>query len=255
MRQPLLLWAALAVSSLSFTACSPDGEEDFCEHFHFAYEGEYGPDRWAECATGCGGTMQSPIDLANATTDPDMGLPDAQFNSSSIEAVHTGHSIMFNMDAGSSIIVEGVTYNLKQVHFHNGSEHYLNGQQLPMEAHLVHTNAAGTHYVVIGVFFVQGQANPFLSSVMGHLPSAEGDTVRSDSTINIGTMFPQQSSDFFIYEGSLTTPPCSETVTWVVLETPAEASVAQIQAISALVPNNHRPLQPLNGRVIRRSQL
>jgi carbonic anhydrase len=244
--------ACLTAISVFFSACTPDEEEEFCEHFHWSYHGEYGPDTWAECETGCGGNMQSPVDLTNAVVDPNLTAPDGSYGTTDIELIHNGHAIELKYDTGSVMMYQGVSYYLRQVHFHTGSEHQQDGTQYLMEVHLVHSNAANTHKVVIGVFIDQGAANPFLASLIGHLPAAKGDTVTSAESVHIQDVFPSSAAGFYTYEGSLTTPPCTETVTWIVLDTPATATDAQISAFNSLVPNNYRPLQALNGRVIKK---
>lgn len=245
------LFTILALVSFSFTACTPD-EEDNCENFEWSYEGESGPDFWADCETGCGGDMQSPINLTGASIDTALPQPDAVFASSDIDLINNGHSIQLNYDAGSSFTLEGVQYDLKQVHFHTGSEHLQDGIQHEMEVHLVHANAAGTHNVVIGIFIELGAENPFLAALVNNLPATVGATFTAADTVNILDVFPELGS-YYTYEGSLTTPPCSQTVTWFILDTPAEATAAQVEAFHSLLHYNYRPTQPLNGRVIKRT--
>ncbi len=220
---------------------------------HWTYEGEEGPDHWGElmadyetCSTG---THQSPIDIVAPTSE---SLTDIAFNYEPTDLVikNNGHTIQVDYAEGSSITVDGTEYMLKQFHFHHPSEHTIAGVIYPMEMHLVHADADG-NLAVVGVLIKEGAAdNDAFASVWANLPAEEMEPTSIDyETVDAAELLPTDHS-YDTYSGSLTTPPCSENVKWLVLTTPIELSVEQISAFTDIFELNARPVQPLNDRSV-----
>ncbi len=220
---------------------------------HWAYEGEAGPDHWgdleADYATCSTGMQQSPVDILAPES---QALTDIQFNynPSALTIKNNGHTIQVDYAEGSSITVDGTEYLLKQFHFHHPSEHTIAAWSIPMEMHLVHADADG-NLAVVGVLIKEGAAdNAAFAPVWDNLPAEEVEpTVIDGATINAADLLPADRT-YDTYSGSLTTPPCSENVKWLVLTTPIELSVEQIAAFSDIFELNARPVQPLNDRSV-----
>ena len=218
---------------------------------HFEYEGANGPiwwgalrEDWAKCSTG---TRQSPINITGAVKMPTLKDPTLDYAPTTLRLTNTGHSIQVNYDAGSSLNLNGKTYELAQFHFHVASEHTIDGKSYAMELHLVH-RYADDDLAVVGVLLEEGAANPTLAQFWDKLPS-EG-TVNTGNTLNIADILPNQRG-YYTYEGSLTTPGCAEIVTWFVLKTPVSVSKEQVAAFQSVTgTSTARPVQALNGRVI-----
>ncbi len=216
---------------------------------HWAYSGTEGPDHWSELSedfTACTtGHEQSPIDLSGEEA---ADLPDITFNyqPSALNILNNGHTIQVNYDPGSTIEVNGTTYELKQFHFHAHSEHTIDGKAYPLEMHLVHQSAAG-QLAVVGVMAEAGAANDPLAAVWENMPTAADETVHVDTLINAADLLPSELT-YYGYDGSLTTPPCSEGVKWHVLTTPIQLSTAQLDTMATLLHNNFRPVQDLYAR-------
>lgn len=217
---------------------------------HWGYEGAEGPEFWGElspdfalCSTG---QEQTPIDVpATAPANP----ADITFNyqPTALTIFNNGHTVQVNYDEGSSIDVGGKTYNLKQFHFHTPSEHTLNGQPADLEMHLVH-QSADNQLAVVGVMLKQGAENPAYAPVFNNLPAQESEpSAVSGVTLNAADLLPAERT-YYRYNGSLTTPPCSEGVQWLLMNTPVEVAPAQASAFQAIFAHNARPVQPLNGR-------
>ena len=246
-----------AVFLLSAEACKDyDGGDPLpsCDGVHWEYEGVDGPDYWSELCVDyvdCGGEVQSPINLTGAVDDASLGEIARTYAATATHIVNNGHTLQFNCDAGSSITVNGETYKLLQFHSHTHSEHLVNGASYPLELHFVHKNETSGKLAVIGVFVKEGAENAFLKGFMDHLPAAKDATYDDAGTYNAADFFPAGKS-YFTYAGSLTTPPCSEIVTWTVMETPVEASADQIHHFETIEHENARPVQPLHGRTIKR---
>jgi len=217
---------------------------------HWGYEGEAGPEHWGELspdfAACSAGKEQSPIDIpASAAVNP----ADLAFNykPTAVTIVNNGHAIQVNYDAGSSIEVDGITYKLLQFHFHALSEHTVKGEHADMEMHLVHQNADGG-LAVVGVLINKGAENPAYAPVWNHLPAEEGEPETiSDETVNVNDLLPADRS-YYRYNGSLTTPPCTEGVKWLMMTNPVELSEAQVAAFDAVMYDDYRPVQPFNAR-------
>ena len=200
------------------------------------------------------GTEQSPIDLTGAVEASDADLPDLTFDyhPSALALMDNGHTVQAAYDPGSTLVVDGETYELKQFHFHAHSEHTVDGKAAPLELHLVHAredDQGVTHLAVVGVLIVEGAENPAYASVLDHLPTevTEEPEAVDGQTVDAAALLPTDRT-FFHYEGSLTTPPCSEGVSWQVMTTPVELSAGQIAAFTARYDDDFRPVQPLGDR-------
>jgi len=220
-----------------------------CDTYEWEYTGEEAPDTWPLCAADCGGQAQSPINITGAVVDENLKAFVTDYKPVVVGLVNNGHSIQFDYEQGSSINVNGKEYDLLQFHFHTLSEHTVIDQHYPMEAHLVHQSDDG-NLAVVSVFFVLGSENTFLSNFAGNLPKSEGQNYTSPTMVNVVDLLPANTS-YYTYSGSLTTPPCSEIATWVVMKSPVEASSYQIEEMSGILNDNFRPIQALNGREIR----
>ncbi|MEQ9642951.1 MAG: carbonic anhydrase family protein [Alphaproteobacteria bacterium] len=219
----------------------------------WGYEGTGAPGNWGALAkeyAACGvGRRQSPIDLANAVPADLDPAQVAWQAAQSYDVLNNGHTIQVNWPGGSAITIQGRKYDLLQFHFHHKSEHTLAGRQFPLEAHFVHKSKQGD-LAVLGVFMAEGQPHPDLDAIWKVAPGKEGKAAGT-APVDPRRMLPG-ASPAFVYSGSLTTPPCTEIVTWTVLATPMSASAAQIAAFAKLFPKNYRPTQPLNGRFLLR---
>ena len=226
----------------------------------WGYSAPNGPAQWGNlpgyslCSTGAD---QSPIaiesgevaGIRNAFPDQSLQLLAPQWMDSQVEIVNNGHTIQMNYSAGSQIEFDAKDYELKQFHFHSPSEHLLNERQYPLEVHFVHRTASGD-ILVVGVFFQEGQANPQLSKLWKNAPVIPETTVQTAEVLNALDLLPV-SKEYFTYTGSLTTPPCSEGVRWIVMKEPMEASIDQLQFLQRTLGfTNNRPAQPLDGRLI-----
>lgn len=216
---------------------------------HWDYEGAGAPDKWGQLSpdyAACGaGREQSPINLDQPIAAL-LQAPAPHWTPMPLEVLNNGHTIQVNCAKGSSLELDGVPYELIQYHFHHPSEHLIAGTAFEMEAHFVHRSADG-NLAVLGVMIARGEANSTLETIWRHLPNKAGETARADLQLQPATLLPKDSASFR-YAGSLTTPPCSEIVSWVVYRTPISASAEQIGAFAKMFPNNARPAQPLNRR-------
>jgi carbonic anhydrase len=218
----------------------------------WSYEGEEGPTHWGDLEpdfAACRlGKHQSPIDIRDAKP---ASLPPIKFDykSSPLKIVNNGHSIQINYAPGSYMVVGEKRYELQQFHFHHPSEEYINGKPYDMAIHLVHADNQG-HSAVVTVLLKKGNTNSMIQKLWDNLPRAEGKEEAVPSVeVSAAALLPETLS-YYTFEGSLTTPPCSEPVTWYVLKTPLEVSAAEAAAFARLYPHNARPLQSLNGRAI-----
>ena len=218
---------------------------------HWGYEGHEGPAHWGELShdydTCKSGKSQSPIDISATTA---AKLADIKFNyhATAVDVVNNGHTIQVNYAKGSSINLGGKTYQLLQFHFHSPSEHHVSGKPYDMVAHLVHQAADG-QLGVVGVMMKVGKANPVIASVWHHMPKTAGEHNTVKDTVNVADLLPANHS-YFNYSGSLTTPPCSEGVNWMVMQTPVDVSAEQVAEFTSIFAKSVRPVQPVNGRII-----
>lgn len=216
------------------------------------YQGPHGPDHWGELnpdfALCKGGQEQSPINIGGAVPN---ALPKLQFvyGLSRIHLVNNGHTIQFNYDAGSQIKFGDETYDLLQFHFHTPSEEMIAGKRSAMVAHLVHKNQAGK-LLVVAVLFEAGKENAFLSHLWERMPMEHGETrIFEDARLSVAALLPLKQA-YYTFMGSLTTPPCSEGVRWVVLKQPVSLSAKQLEHFKREYPMNARPIQKQFDRII-----
>ncbi len=250
-----LLFSALAMAALTTAFANPPGEDAStsapAHPRHWSYGGEDGPGHWAEISPDnrpcSSGVQQSPIDLSGALAATVDTPHPAWVPVRGGMVINNGHTIQVDVANGGGISLDGADYALKQFHFHHPSEHTIDGKAFPLELHLVHAAADGK-LAVIGVMFDKGAANPALDAVWATAPGKEGKAAVAFE-IDAGKFMPRGASAYR-YEGSLTTPPCSETVRWTVMAEPQTASASQLAAFSTLFPWNARPVQPLNRRYV-----
>ncbi|MBK1649203.1 carbonic anhydrase [Rhabdochromatium marinum] len=232
----------LVASSAAFAGAGP----------HWGYEGEEGPSHWGELdanyAVCASGRNQAPIDVHDAV---DAELPPVEFHykAGGWDEVNNGHSIQVNYQPGSSIKVNGHRYELKQFHFHTPSENHVEGHEFPLEAHLVHADADG-NLAVIAVMFEQGETNQALADAWEEMPEHADEHHKLLHQVSAEALLPS-SHEYYRFNGSLTTPPCSEGVLWLVMKEPVTASAEQIEHFAKVMghPNN-RPIQPTNARMV-----
>jgi carbonic anhydrase len=217
---------------------------------HWTYEGEHGAAKWGEmdskfkaCAIG---GQQSPVDLTGAV-HADLQRVGFHWKPEAFDIANNGHTLQLTARDGGSIVSAKSTYTLSQFHFHTPSEHALAGRRAAMEAHFVHSSPEG-RLIVIGVFMTAGKQHDGFAAIMRAAPQREGEG-KLKNLLDPHHFLPQHRS-FFRYEGSLTTPPCSETVEWNVFDTAIEVAEADILAFRALFPMNARPLQATNRRFL-----
>lgn len=221
-------------------------------HAHWAYEGETGPTTWGTLAEGfasCSkGSNQSPIDISFvAITDlPAIGL---SYQDSPLQVENNGHTIQVKYQSGSTLTLGGTRYELVQFHFHSPSEHTLGGHAFDMGVHFVHKSAEGK-LAVIAAMLKAGEENGLVKTIWENAPSEVGHTNAQQVSINASALLPQNMTRYFQYAGSLTTPPCSEGVNWIVLAQPVEVSSTQIAKFREWFPLSARPVQPVNGRAV-----
>jgi carbonic anhydrase len=222
---------------------------------HWGYSGAGAPEQWGDlqpdfkvCQLG---VEQAPIDLTGGMSG-DVAAVVPNYKPVPLRIVNNGHTIQVNADPGSSCMIGGARYDLLQFHFHHPSEHLLAGKPFDMECHFVHRSSGGD-LAVVGVFIRPGAANAALQTVFDAMPAKEGPEIRAAGSVDPAALLPKHGA-YFRYMGSLTTPPCSEGLTWTVFKEPIEAAPEQIRKFAALFSNNARPVQRLNRRFLIESR-
>jgi carbonic anhydrase len=217
----------------------------------WSYEGANGPDNWgnvdAASKVCSAGSQQSPVDIGSAIK---AQLPPLKtiWAKKADTIVNNGHTIQLNFGQGSRLDAGADSYALLQVHFHRPSEHKIGGKNFPMEAHFVHRNAAG-NLAVVGVLMAEGRANAAFTKIVATMPTREGPAVKADAAIDPNALLPARRA-YYRYSGSLTTPPCSEVVNWLLLREPIQVAKADVVAFAKLYPMNARPVQKDNRRFV-----
>ena len=223
---------------------------------HWSYTGNTGADKWGslshEFATCSLGQRQSPIDIRK-TVRADLPPIEFAYKPVALSIVDNGHSIKVDTPGAGSISVDGETYELLQFHFHKPSEEKINGKTYDMVAHLVHQAKSGK-LAVVAVLMEAGKEQPLIRTLWNNLPLEQGKPLtRAELKIDPSQMLPGKRN-YYTFLGSLTTPPCTEGVLWLVLKTPVQVSKEQLSGIATVYKNNVRPVQAVNGRVIKESR-
>jgi carbonic anhydrase len=219
---------------------------------HWSYEGDEGPARWGSLAPGfatcTAGHRQSPIDLAGAAPDGLDPLTVA-YAPQRTTLRNNGHTVQADFPAGSVVTVGGERLELLQYHLHTPSEHTVDGAHYPAELHLVHRGPRGLS--VLGVLIREGAANPAYAPLLDRLPDAAGESRAVPGDQHVEALLPRSLGRVYRYDGSLTTPPCSEGVDWRVFAEPVELSAGQIAQLERVLHHNSRPTQPRGARGLR----
>jgi carbonic anhydrase len=221
---------------------------------HWSYSGEVGPQAWgglrAEFTLCSSGQRQSPIDIREGIA-VDLEPIRFTYQSSSFGVVDNGHTVQVNVAAGNFIELGGRRFELQQFHFHRPSEERIDGRQFDMVAHLVHKDAEGK-LAVVAVLLDRGSVQPVVQTVWNNLPLEKNQETKARVTLDLSQLLPADRR-YYTYMGSLTTPPCSEGVQWVVMRHPVAVSQEQVDIFARMYPMNARPLQAASGRRIMQS--
>lgn len=225
---------------------------------HWDYDGQNGPQAWAklkpEFATCASGKQQSPINIDDSITL--RGPAEAigfDYNTSSATVVNNGRTIQIDMTGDNGITVRGSRFQLLQLHFHHPSEERINHRSFAMVAHLLHRDYMG-RLAMVAILLEPGPANPVIDQFWTYMPLGKGDRVTMPAaSVELPKLLPRDQR-YYQFMGSLTTPPCTEEVLWMILKQPVTLSHQQMRLFAQQFPNNARPVQPINGRVIRDAQ-
>lgn len=256
---------ALIVSACSRDSAEPvaveSDEPEQSHEVHWGYEGHEGPEHWADLSedfAACrDGTQQSPIDLTAAVPVENAGLERrlgemvlvADQRATVMDIIDNGHTIQATNNAPMSIDLDGTIYELVQYHFHAPSEHTINGDYFPLEIHFVHKSAEG-ELAVLGLLVDEGEHALMIDPVIAALPDGPGDDRHLEDVQHDMSELRELPKSYYRYHGSLTTPPCSEGVEWVVFSETRNISADQLAALESHLPNNNRPVQPLGERTL-----
>jgi carbonic anhydrase len=241
--------AKKTTSSTVAAAAKPISKEPW------AYAGETGPHNWAKldpanalCETG---QRQSPVDIKEGLK-VELETPNFDYKSKGFTVVDDGYTLSVSVDAGNFFTIMGRQYELQQFHFHRPSEETINGKGTEMVVHLVHKDRENK-IAVVAVLLDIGKANSAIQQVWNHIPLEKKAPLRASSNLDVNQFLPQ-AREYYVYMGSLTTPPCSEGVVWVVMKEVMELSADQAAIFARLYPMNARPIQKSAGRVIKESK-
>lgn len=225
---------------------------------HWDYGAEHGPAHWAEmspeyiaCAEG---VRQSPIDLSSTASPAARNEAAVALHVDQAEhattAIDNGHTIQVDCEGEDALRFGEESFRLAQYHFHAPGEHTVDGRSFPMELHMVHRSESG-RLAVLGLLIREGAANPAFEAVWSRLPEHAGEKVAlQDVPLDVERLVPKNHVAWS-YEGSLTTPPCSEGVRWLVLVEPITLSAEQIARFRGIISANNRPTQSLHDRAVR----
>ncbi len=222
-------------------------------HAHSSNWSYEAPDEWgnlhADYHTCKSGVNQSPVDIRKVVNGqlPPLTL---SYQAKQKSIINNGHTIQINVKDGDALALDGEAYTLRQFHFHTPSENLIDGKRFPLAAHFVHASEEG-HLAVVGVMFEAGAENPALAEILRELPPEVNKEAALQQPLNLSALIPGQKN-YYRFSGSLTTPPCTEGVRWLVMKQTVSASTEQLKTFAKLLGEhgNSRPVQPLNGRVV-----
>lgn len=226
------------------------------DQLEWSYSGATGPSHWGELSddyiTCFTGELQSPIDIKDTSLTTITPIKFFYYKSPRMALKNTGHTVEINYGEGSDIIIGKTEYKLKQIHLHTPSEHTINGEQKPMEIHFVHISSSH-RAVVIALFAEEGEENEYFKPIIKYLPKNKNDfDIFYHKNLSPKNLVPEKK-EYYKYTGSLTSPPCTEGVSWFLIKEPITLSGEQIDAINKVVGTNNRPIQPTNNRNIKES--
>lgn len=265
------LSAVVLLVFMTLSSCGPGSHHDAetvveAEHetdgeAHWGYSGEKGPEHWGDLSENFAlcrdGVEQSPIDLTGAVAATKTGIErrigettlTLEQRARVMDLVDNGHTIQVTNDVPMALDMDGVHYELVQFHFHAPSEHTIDGEHAPLEVHLVHKSAGG-ELAVIGVLVEEGEHDVLWDPIIGNLPDSQGDDRRLENLdLDMNELRPLPKI-YYRYQGSLTTPPCSEGVQWIVMAEKRQISSGQMAEMVSHLHDNNRPVQPLGARTI-----
>jgi carbonic anhydrase len=234
----------LALSLVSASACAS----------HWSYDGEGSPEHWGNLddawKTCLSGKNQSPINI-DSTLNAHLTPLETHYTDGPTTLINNGHTIQAGeaKSTRDTIVLDGKTWTLQQFHFHAPSENTIHGKTYAMEMHLVHSNAEG-ELVVVAVMFDQGAKNEALEELWRKMPAQAGQSATLATALDLNRLLPDNKT-YWRFSGSLTTPPCSEGVTWIVLKHSLTLSADQLEKFSHTLHHaNNRPVQSLHGRIV-----
>ena len=244
-----LIGAICLITTVTFSSERSSAQEDKPD---WEYGGESNPTHWGDLAPefkSCkAGHAQSPINIDSYREGKPTKI-EFNYRPTTAEVIDNGHTIQINYEPGSTLEIGNEVYELKQFHFHTPSEHRINNNASAMEAHFVHQNEAGK-LAVVGVMINSGAENPVIASIWDAIPDGNKQEDSGEVSLNAANLLPEDKT-YWSYNGSLTTPPCSERVSWNVLSEPIELSPEQIATFESIYPYNARPIEPLDGRTVK----
>lgn len=212
----------------------------------WGYEGTHGPAHWGGVSETCAkGVNQSPVDIEE-TVAADLSALDVRYQGQVTALVNNGHTLQAIVSGDNQLKVDGKTFTLKQFHFHTPSENLIRSRQFPLEAHFVNADEQG-NLAVVAVMFNMGSENASLSQLTQSLPQ-KGETSSLAYPFAVNTLLPEVTH-YYRFNGSLTTPPCSEGVRWFVMKQPQALSEQQQAVLAGMMGKNNRPVQPRNARI------
>ncbi|GGE32115.1 carbonic anhydrase [Psychroflexus planctonicus] len=219
----------------------------------WSYEGETGPSHWSELEENsfCNGNFQSPVNIVKYKRDKRLKPIDFHYSKETIlhDVVNNGHTIQYDFEPGDYVVFEEESFQLKQFHFHEPAEHTIDGVRYPMAIHLVHQNETGA-FLVMEILVKEGKSSKPFDFLESFLPIANGETKLVNQAFDMNLNLPKNKG-YFTYVGSLTTPPCTEGVRWIIFKESITVSLEQVELLKYLMPiQNFRNEQPIHGRVI-----
>ena len=236
------------------TKAPADKKEAHATTVHWGYEGAGAPENWGKlspkfsiCAAG---RNQSPIDIKN-TVDADLPPINFKYNMlSPADIINDGHTVQVNLWSGGEITLDGEQFTLKQFNFHTPSENTIDGKKFPLEMQLVHLNKKN-EIAIVSILFEPGKDDDLLTTLWKNIPLKAGESHKLDAKALKTMEFESKLNSYYRFNGSLTTPPCTEGVRWIVMKNTRHVSQAQVLAFQkALTHSNNRPVQAMNARVI-----
>ncbi|KGR89812.1 hypothetical protein CD30_15010 [Ureibacillus massiliensis 4400831 = CIP 108448 = CCUG 49529] len=259
-----LLFIQIVIAIIVYVSFSSMPEEEInieqneavTTQVYWSYEDDTGPSEWVTidpAFSACGnGSEQSPINITDEIIAPENKNVkiEMKYEPTKFSLENNGFTIQINDSSGENkLLIDDEEYTLEQIHFHNPSEHQINEEVFNMEGHFFHKNKDGK-IAVVGVFIKEGKVNTELANLWSELPEEKtSKAIEIEQNVNLLKFLPDVNNIYF-YTGSLTTPPCTEGITWILLEEPVEMSSQQIEVFAEIYPQNNRPVQDLNGRSI-----